>query len=142
LEEMLVTRGFGGRWRTWILSLVRGGSISIKLNDVNGPFFKPVKGLRQGDPISPLLFNPVIDVFTRMLMKAASKKLICEFMNIMYPEGVVSLQYADDILLFLAHDTQAAGYLKWILIYFEKLSGMKITYHKSDLTPANLEEEI
>jgi hypothetical protein len=24
---------------------------------------------------------------------------------------------------------------------FEKLSGMKINYHKSDLTPINLEEE-
>jgi hypothetical protein len=141
LEEMMASRGFGVKWRSWILSLVRGGSISIRINDENGPYFKPGKGLRQGDPISPLLFNLVVDVFTRMLMKAASKGYISDFMSNLYPEGVISLQYADDMLMFLAHDTQAACHLKWLMIYFEKISGMKINYHKSDLTPMNLEEE-
>jgi hypothetical protein len=45
-------------------------------------------------------------------MKAASRGVITGLMNKMYPEGVVSLQYADDTLLFLSHDTQAASYLK------------------------------
>jgi hypothetical protein len=76
-----------------------------------------------------------------MLMKAASRGAITGLMNKMYPEGVVSLQYADDTLLFLSRDTQAASYLKWLIVYFEKLSGMKINFHNSDLTPMNLEEE-
>jgi hypothetical protein len=53
------------------MSLVRGGSISIRINDEDGSYFKPGKGLRQGDPISHLLFNLVVDVFARMLIKAA-----------------------------------------------------------------------
>jgi hypothetical protein len=62
-------------------------------------------------------------------------------MDDMYPEGVISLQYADDTLLFLAHDNNSAVHLKWLMIYFEKLSGMRINYHKNDLTPVNLDEE-
>jgi hypothetical protein len=50
------------------------------------------------------------------------------------------LQHADDTLLFLDNDEQGACHLKWLMVCFEHLSGMKINYHKSDLTPINLEE--
>jgi hypothetical protein len=70
LEEMLQSKGFGSRWIAWVISLVIGGSICIRVNDVNNPYFRPGKGLRQGDPLSPLLFNLVVDVFTRI--KAAN----------------------------------------------------------------------
>jgi hypothetical protein len=141
LEEMLTSRGFGGRWIEWIVRLVRGGSISIRINDEDSPYFKPGKGLRQGDPLSPLLFNLVVDVFTRMLIKAAVHDYISGFMTEICPGGVISLQYADDTLLFLGHDPIAAHHLKWLMIFFEKLSGMHINYHKSDLTSINLSEE-
>jgi hypothetical protein len=52
---------------------VRGGSVGVTLNGNDSPFFKTWKGLRQGDPLSPLLFNLVGDVLTRMLIKAAGK---------------------------------------------------------------------
>jgi hypothetical protein len=98
-------------------------------------------GKASGDHISPLLFNLVVDVFTRMLSKAVDKGYILGFMGDVIPRGVVSLQYADDTLMFLSHDTRQACYLKWILVYFEKISWMKINYHKSDLTSINLDED-
>jgi hypothetical protein len=73
------------------MSLVMGGSICIRLNDVNSPYFKPGKGLRQGDPLSPLLFNLVVDVFIRILIKAANAGYISGFMNSLIPGGVISL---------------------------------------------------
>jgi hypothetical protein len=62
-------------------------------------------------------------------------------MNAMISRGVINLQYADGTLLFLDHDYISACHLKWLLVCFEQLSGMKINYHKSDLVHANLEEE-
>jgi len=41
--------------------------VGVNLNGDESSFFKPRKGLRQGDPISPLLFNLVGDVLTKML---------------------------------------------------------------------------
>jgi hypothetical protein len=44
-------------WISWIKNFVSGGSVSINVNDEIGHCFQTKKGLRQGDPLSPLLFN-------------------------------------------------------------------------------------
>ena len=97
---MLKSRGFGDKWISWIRRVVRGGSLCIRINDENSTYFKPGKGLRQGDPLSPLLFNLVADVFSRMLMRATRVNLIFGLLTQIEPGGIISLQYADDTLLF------------------------------------------
>jgi hypothetical protein len=57
------------------------------------------------------------------------------------PGGIISLQYADDTILFLKNDIAMARNLKWLLTCFEQMPGMRINYHKSDLMPINLPEE-
>ena len=37
--------------------IVTGGSVGVKVNDELGYFFQTKKGLRRGDPLSPVLFN-------------------------------------------------------------------------------------
>jgi hypothetical protein len=91
--------------------------------------------------MSPLLFNLVVDVFTRMLSKAVGKVHTTEFLNSIYPEGIISLQYADDTLLFMQHGYRYDSQLKWPMTCFEKLSEMKINFNKNDLIPVNLDEE-
>jgi len=76
LEDMLVSRDFDEKWVMWVMKLVRGGSLCIRINEENSSYFKPGKGLRQGDPLTPLLFNLVADILTRMLMKVAANGLI------------------------------------------------------------------
>jgi hypothetical protein len=68
--------------------LGKRGSISIRLNDETSFYFKHGKGLRQGDPLSPLLFNLVVDVFTRMLSKVANKGYITGLLSSLHPGGV------------------------------------------------------
>lgn len=64
----------------------------IRINGENSNYFKPGKGLRQGDPLSPLLFNLVADVMTKMLMKASANDLISGLLPQVVDGGVVSLQ--------------------------------------------------
>lgn len=95
--------------------------------------------MKQGDPASPLLFNIVADVFTRILVKAAGRNYISGIFSPNSPAGVVSMQYADDTLLFLDDNLEHAKHLKWLLSCFEQMSGMRIDFHKCDLVRINIE---
>jgi hypothetical protein len=91
IEEMLISRGFGVKWRSWMRKVIQGGSLCIRINDENSVYFKPGKGLRQGDPLSPIMFNLVADIFTRMLMKAARSHLVSGLLPRAVEGGVLSL---------------------------------------------------
>jgi hypothetical protein len=48
-------------------------------------------------------------------------------------DGLSILQYADDMILFLDDDLEKANGLRIVLSAFEKLSGLQINFHKSEL---------
>jgi hypothetical protein len=141
LIKMMSNRGFSQRWISIIKTLLDNGSVGVRLNDENSEFFLTGRGVRQGDPISHILFNLVADVFTKMLIKAAMHNQITGLMHGMLPTGIVSMQYADDTLLFLKNNLDKVVNLKWILSCFEQMSGMRINFHKCDLIAINVEEE-
>jgi hypothetical protein len=139
--EILRARGFGERMIGWIKNLVFGGSVSVLANGEESATFKTGKGLRQGDPLSSLLFNLVVDALTKILSKAAEKGLVKGLLEQFRPGGILALQYADDTLLLFSYDPKYSRNLKCVLMLFERVSGMKINFHKSELISMNLEEE-
>jgi hypothetical protein len=73
-----------------------------------------------------------------MLFKAAQNGLIRGLLPGVIPGGVIGLQYADVVVLYLDNNISMAQNLKWLLTCFEQMSGMRINYHKSDLLSINL----
>jgi hypothetical protein len=69
--EILRARGFGETWIGWIKKIVIGVSVSVSANGEESNTFKTGKGLRQGDPLSLLLFRGYM-----MLGRAADKGLM------------------------------------------------------------------
>ena len=110
------------------------------MNGEESDFFITTSGLRQGDPFSPLLFNLVVDVFAKMVIKGSQAGLIRGLCPNFHPGAVTCLQYAADTLPFVDNDHRAAINLKWAMTCFQLISGMSINYHKSELVPINLEE--
>jgi hypothetical protein len=45
LFECLVARGFCPKWCGWVEQVVSGGTVSVKLNDLLGPYNKSFKGV-------------------------------------------------------------------------------------------------
>src|SRR4051812_26823916 len=135
MKKLLETRGFGCKWLSWIHNITHGGSIGVKLNNTESGFFTTGKGLRQGDPLSPLLFNIVVDALTSILAKAADHQLISGLCTEVCPGGIICLQYADDTILFLQNNIEKSQNLKSVLHCFEQVSGMRINYSKSERIP-------
>ena len=70
LQQTLRMKGFSPKWCKWIESFVSGGSVGIKVNDDIGHYFQSKKGLRQGDPMSPILFNIIADMLAILIKRA------------------------------------------------------------------------
>jgi hypothetical protein len=109
------------------------GHVGIKINDQVEPNFQTKKGLRQGDPISPLLFNIVVDMLVILIKRAKDDGQINGVVLHLVDDGLSILQYVDDTFIFLDHDIEKAKNLKLLLCAFEKLSGLKINFHKREI---------
>ena len=133
LQQTLRMKGFPDKWCKWIETFVSRGSVGIKINDDVGKFFQTKKGLRQGDPLSPLLFNLVADMLAIMIARAKQAGQVSGLIPHLIDDGISILQYADDTIIFLEHSFEEAKTMKLVLTTFEQLSGLKINYHKSEL---------
>lgn len=103
------------------------------MNNMIGPYIKSHTGVRQGDPLSPILFNFVADGLSRMVFKAQSNNLICGLIDHIIDKGVAILQYADDTIMCLKHDFGKARNLKMLLYMYELMAGLKINFNKSEI---------
>ena len=133
LQQTLRMKGFAAQWCEWIARFIQGGSVGIKVNDDIGHYFQTLKGLRQGDPLSPLLFNLVADMLAVLIARAKEDGQVGGLVPHLVDGGVSILQYADDTILFMEHDLEKAVNMKLILSLFEQLSGLKINFHKSEV---------
>jgi len=64
------------KWRVWVQQLLESGSSSVLLNGIPGRQFKCRRGVRQGDPLSPLLFVLAADLLQSVLNDLLQKGLI------------------------------------------------------------------
>ena len=76
LHETLQHLGFGQRWHDWISILLSTASTRVLINGHPGPPISHSCDLRQGDPVSPMLFTIVIDILNSMLICAVELGLI------------------------------------------------------------------
>ena len=133
LEQVMIGKGFPALWVEWVMSTVRGGQVCINVNGERSPYFKTVRGLRQDDPLSPLLFNLVADVLGVLLNKAVNRGHINGVLSELLPGGISHIQYADDTVIMIDGSDQSIRNLKLILYCFEWLTGLKINFHKSEV---------
>ena len=80
LFYLLERMGFGDRWRRWLKTCVSTVRFSVLANGSPASFFGSSRGLRQGDPLSPLLFLLIMEVLSRILKKTEEGGFIQGFM--------------------------------------------------------------
>jgi hypothetical protein len=87
----------------------------------------------QGDPLSLLLFNIIVDCLTRMIVRGQQHNMVEGSIGHLIPKGIVVRQYADGIILCLKNDLVMARNVKLLLYLYEQMSGLKINFDKSEV---------
>jgi hypothetical protein len=116
------------------------GTVAVKINNKTGPYFVSKKGVRQGYPLSPILFNIATDCLTRMVRKAQENNLIIGLDENLIPQGVAILQNADDTIVCLKDEDDVAINMKLLLYLYEAMSRLKINFDKSEVVMINSDE--
>jgi hypothetical protein len=126
--------GFGSRWCSWIKACISSVQFSVLVNGSPSDFFSSSRGLRQGDPLSPLLFLLVMEVLSRMLRKMAEDGFLTGF-SVGRDVSISHLLFADDSILFCDANPQHLIYIQLVLTFFEAVTGLRVNLRKSEMVP-------
>ncbi|XP_038993013.1 uncharacterized protein LOC120116661 [Hibiscus syriacus] len=105
ISSVLKAIGLPQTFITWIELCFSTASYSVSFNETLVGFFKGAKRIRQGDPLSPLLFVLSINVLSKLLNLAATRGIF-EYHPKYKKMGLTHLSFADDILIFCKGNTE------------------------------------
>jgi hypothetical protein len=125
--HLMEYKGFDSTWLNWMKSIFNSGTYSILLNGVPGKTFHCKRGVRQGNPLSPLLFVLAANFLQTLLNKAKDQNLLQ--LPILY-KGFTSdfpiIQYADNTLIIMEGCPNQLFFLKCLLQTFASSIGIKV----------------
>jgi len=94
-------KGFNHLWLSWIKTILCSGHSSVLLNGILGKPFHYKRGVRQGDPLSPLLFVLAADLLQSIINKAWHDGILDHPLSNDFEDFYSIVQYADDTLPIL-----------------------------------------
>jgi hypothetical protein len=143
LRLILLQSGFGHHFTRWIMGCVSSATIVVLVNGEATPFFQNERGLRQGCPLSPLLFILAMEGLS-ILLKNSQQAGKLTSIKVSRLVKILHIFFVDDILIATRVDSQEWMEIDSILKFFCRASGLQInatksTIHYSRLTEVDLD---
>ena len=123
--------GFAHRWIELVIKCVTSVSYRIKINGEYTESFRPQRGLRQGDPLSPYLFILCAEGLSGLIKKAEEKDNIRGIRICRGAPAVSHLFFADDTLMLIKASASHAECLQQILSLYQDVSGQMVNKEKN-----------
>jgi hypothetical protein len=138
MMKIMKQMGFSEKWLGWIHTIFSTRKSAVLLNGVPGRQFFCKRGVRQGDPLSPLIFVLAADLLQSAINKAFRSGLLRAPFSPDFGADFPVIQYADNTLIITPADETQILLMKDILEQYANSTGLKINFHKSSLVPINI----
>jgi hypothetical protein len=122
--------GLTQKWRNWISSMWCTTSSSFLVNGLHGKRIFHCRGVRQGDPLSPLLFILAMEPLHRLFQKALQMGLLSKLA--MSCDRFKMSLYGDDAAVFIKPAEQDLQGTIEIMDMFAKVSGLFTNISKTE----------
>ncbi|XP_057779759.1 uncharacterized protein LOC130998351 [Salvia miltiorrhiza] len=133
LLNVLKVMGFDVRFIDWIKIILTSAQLSILYNGKLYGYFGCSRGVRQGDPLSPILFGIAEDVQSALFRNCVTSGHLTPMSMTRSQPFPTHLLYADDILVFCKASVRNARTIKKILDYYSWISGQICSSEKSHI---------
>jgi hypothetical protein len=132
VHQVLISMGYPRKMADLIFRCISSVSFQILINGQPSTSFRPERGLRQGDPLSPYLLILCADVLSGLIHKAADTKEIHGIKVARSAPQLSHLFFADDSLLFTRASSHEASKILNILSTYQRASGQVVNLDKSE----------
>eukprot|EP00253_Pinus_taeda_P027374 PITA_27374 len=133
IKMILIHLGFPNSFINWIMACITTPSFSILINGSASHFFHSERGLRQGCPLSPLLFLLVMEGLSRLIISATRDGTL-KGLKISEECYLTHLLFVDDVLILLDGSMRDIRTFSRILELFSQATGMQVNREKSTIT--------
>jgi hypothetical protein len=127
---MLQKLSFPDRWMEWTKEILNSTSSTVLLNGMPEKTFQCKRGVRQGGPLSPLLFVLSTELLQHehVLNKVARMGLLHYPLNLTHTSDFPVVQYVDDTILVMEASQRQFFCLKVILHTFNQPTRLKVNH--------------
>lgn len=129
--------GLGGTFLMLVKGLLEGAISKVHINELFTKEILVTRGVRQGDPLSPLLFaltnQPLMDYLQYKLSRGD-----IEGVKISKELTICHKLFADDVRIFIPADEHNFAKLEEALGLYEMASGAKLNLSKLVIVPLGL----
>ncbi|XP_074271258.1 uncharacterized protein LOC141595186 [Silene latifolia] len=134
LRRVLITMGLDRDWVMRVMACVTSVTFSVLINGVPTEEFRPSRGLRQGDPLSPYLFILCAEVLSSAMRRAVEMGSLHGVRIATNAPSISHLLFADDSIFFMRARTEEADTVKGILSRYERASGQLVSLEKTTIS--------
>ena len=147
LEDIMRKMGFCERWISLVMMCVTTVSYKVLINGKPRGKITPMRGLRQGDPISPYLFLLCAEGLSTLIRKKESMGQLKGVGVSKQAPLVLYIFFADDSIIFCRATMEECKQVAKVLDTYEKESRQKINKDKTSLlfsknTRANIQNGV
>ncbi|KAL2904979.1 LINE-1 retrotransposable element ORF2 protein [Bienertia sinuspersici] len=140
IEEMLQELNFPKAFIEWVMECISTPSFSLVLNGSSYGHFKSCRGLRQGDPLSPLLFVLGMEYLSRTLNRLNEDP---EFKLHPRCKGIqlTHMCFADDLIMCCRGEKKSVDRILQAFNVLSNTSGLQANNSKTELFTSGMKEE-